>query len=149
MAIRNLLSWTDDFAHEHAHLGILLTRVRRALGDESGEARDASLGTLLVQLTLEVREHMEFEEQDGYLAPVRQQLPRMHEAIERMRGEHDVLQSQLARILTDATVGSGVYAFGENVSPRLQTWLDSMRDHERRENQLVQEAFNTDVSAGD
>lgn len=142
-------SWTDELAHEHAHLGHLLGQVRRLLVAQSGDSRDRSLGTLLSQLTIEVREHMEFEERDGYLAPVQERIPRMFEAIEQLRGEHAALQSQLAKILTDATVRPGVYEFREEVSPQLQHWLESMRNHERRENQLVQEAFNTDISAGD
>jgi hypothetical protein len=107
------------------------------------------LGALLQRLTIEVRAHMEFEERDGYLAPVQQQMPTMSAAIEQLREEHPLLQSRLAQILTDARVEPGVYMFREEISPRLEQWLDSMRDHERRENLLVQEAFNTDVSACD
>ncbi len=149
MTTRKPPSWTDELAHEHAHLGNLLGRVRRLLAATSEETRDGMLGVLLEQLTVEVREHMEFEERDGYLAPVQQQMPGLFDTIEQMRGEHTVLQSRLAQILTDARTHPGIYEFREELSPHLQHWLDSMRDHERRENLLVQEAFNTDISACD
>jgi len=146
---RNPPSGTDELAHEHAHLGNLLGRVRRLLVAPSEENRDGMLGALLEQLTIEVREHMEFEERGGYLAPVQQRMPELFGTIEQMRGEHTVLQSKLAQILTDARTRPGVYEFREEVSPQLQHWLDSMRDHERRENMLVQDAFSTDISACD
>ncbi len=142
-------SWTEELAHDHAQLGHLLSRVRQLVVTENREARDRSLGTLLTALTIEVREHMEFEEHDGYLAPVQQRVPEKAATIEQLRGEHDVLQSQLARILADATVRPGVYAFSEEISPQVLQWIDRMRNHERRENQLVQDAFNRDISAGD
>jgi hypothetical protein len=149
MTNRNPPSWTVELAHEHAQLGNLLGRVRRLMDAKSEETRDGMLGVLLEQLTVEVREHMEFEERDGYLAPVQQRMPGLFDTIERMRGEHAVLQSKLAQILTDARTRPGVYEFREEVSPHVRQWLDSMRDHERRENLLVQEAFNTDISTGD
>jgi len=136
-------------AQEHAHLANLLRSVRRLLNDEPQQSRDGKLGSLLEILTVEVREHMEFEERGGYLAPVQQQMPFLFETIEQLRGEHATLQSQLQQLLTDARVRPGVYAFREELTPRIQHWLDSMRDHERRENSLVQEAFNTDISASD
>ena len=142
-------TWANELAHEHAHLGNMLLRVRRLLSASIDVSPVQSLVILLDQVTVEVREHMAFEEQGGYLAPVAQRLPGRHNTVEQLLGEHALLQSGLADVLAQLRECSNLFEFRETISPRLDRWIDRMRDHERRENLLVQEAFNTDISACD
>lgn len=145
----NLPSWAQELAGEHQHLGHLFGDVRKCLAAENDECWADTLLALLERVAFEVREHMEFEERDGYLAPVQERMPGLVGKIEQMRGEHVTLQTRLAQILSDVRAQPGVYAFRVEMSPHIERWLDSMRDHERRENILVQDALNTDISACD
>ncbi len=149
MTTKHATAWTDELVHEHAQLGKMLAQVRRLTAGPIDVTRDRSLANLLDQVDAEVREHMAFEEQGGYLAPVLQKLPGHQKTVEQLLSEHALLQAALAEVLTQLRACSNLFEFRETISPRLDEWLDNMRDHERRENLLVQEAFNTDISACD
>ncbi len=142
-------NWADALAHEHLHLGDILSRVRRLLEAPVDVTRDRRLVILLELLTIEVREHREFEEEGGYLAPVMDLLPQRQNAVAQLQREHALLQAGLADALACLRTCVNGADFRDRIAPRLDQWLDRLHDHEQRENLLVQEAFNTDISAGD
>src|SRR5262249_38925451 len=90
--------------------------------------------------------HFRFEEQNGYMQEVLAQAPQHERRVESLREEHDKLWQALAALLRQA---KDAPALGEDFRQKVRGWIDQMRDHERRENLLVEEAFNTDVPAED
>jgi len=93
-----------------------------------------------------ITEHFRFEEQNGYLDVVRKREPRLERAIQQLAAEH----RQLAQAL-DALIGEAAAAANLNDSfrERVPAWVEEVRRHEVRENDLVLDAFNSDIGAED
>ena len=92
---------------------------------------------------------MTLEEKDGYLPSVRHRLPNRTTAVEKLLAEHDTPQFELAAIMTRMREEPGGAPEVAALADRLQHWFRHIRNHEASENQLVQEAFNTDLGGGD
>jgi hypothetical protein len=72
--------------------------------------------------------------------------PRFERTIQELADEH----VQLAQSL-DALIGAAATArvLDDGLREQVRLWIDFIRRHEKRENDLVQDAFNLDVSAED
>jgi hypothetical protein len=86
------------------------------------------------------------EEQGGYLRSVEEREPFAERAIDNLRGEH----RQLAQAL-DELIGQTATAAAPEplLRDQVRQWIKEVRRHESRENALVQDAFNLDISAED
>ena len=143
------LSWVQTLAEEHAHLEALLARVDGLLaGGDDGPTREALL-PLLQELADRCRRHMELEESGGYLPEVRNRLPNLAGTLDRLQGEHTTLQRELSETLASARAAPSSKVLGDAVLGRLRQWVAQIRNHEMRENRLVQEVLNTDLGGGD
>lgn len=134
---------------EHQDLGIELGNLRHLLSKESGEINPSALVEVLDRLRATLGRHFRFEEEGGYLTQVANRFPNWSTDVERLRQEHRTLRGELEQVcslLGDDTRFTNVA--GE-VCDRLNHWLAKLSDHEHRENQICQEAFNLDVGQGD
>jgi hypothetical protein len=104
------------------------------------------LRSRLSLIQLHIKEHFRFEEQNGYMDAVRKREPRLERIIDQLADEHRQIADGLDSLIATAT-GNGQPSpkFCEEV----QHWIERVRQHEFRENDLVQEAFNTDTTAVD
>jgi hypothetical protein len=102
----------------------------------------ARLGTTLAHIT----EHFQFEEQNGYMDAVRKREPRLDREIRHLRAEHAELAHSLNDIIRAADAVTNV---SESLEAQVRVWVERVRQHERHENGLVQNAFNLDVGAED
>jgi len=89
--------------------------------------------------------HFRFEEQNGYLDVVRKREPQMERTIEALHDEHRQLLLSLNVLLEEARATGGTESFRE----RVRAWVRRVRQHESRENSLVQDAFTTDIGPED
>jgi hypothetical protein len=93
-----------------------------------------------------VTEHFRFEKQNGYMDAVRKREPRLERAVQQLAEEHrDLARSLTARREQAETVTNLDDRFREVV----RGCLDRIRQHEARENQVAQDAFNLDISTED
>lgn len=91
-------------------------------------------------------EHFRLEEENGYMDTVRQRTPRLERAVQQLAEEHRVLGGLLGSLLGRARTATTVNpALGEEV----RDWIRQVRQHELRENDLIQDAFTLDIGAGD
>jgi hypothetical protein len=112
----------------------------------SAKTDPAELSTRLAATRTHLADHFKFEEQDGYMDAVRKREPRLERVIQQIAEEHgDITQS------LDALIGEvrGAGELGDAVREKVRTWIKRVRRHEARENELVQGAFNLDISAED
>lgn len=142
------LAWIEQLGREHARLGALLTQLSNLVSGPS-EGLASRLPPLLQDALAHCRQHMEYEEREGYLSGVMDRLPNLTDTLEQLRGEHAQLLAELESRLADANAVQGDRAMAETVVPGVREWLERIRDHEIRENTLVQEAFNRDTGAVD
>jgi hypothetical protein len=93
-----------------------------------------------------IMEHFRFEEQNGYMDTVRKREPRLERSIEHLAEEHWQLAQSLNALIEQARSATSCdQAFRDQV----RTWVEQVRQHEVRENELVQDAFNLDIGAED
>jgi hypothetical protein len=139
----------ESFAEalHQAHTDLLedLRELEQAARPESG-AGPAELGTHLGQAQAHLLKHFAFEEQDGYMAPVLREEPRFEPQVRELLAQHSHLAQTLDTLIADVRTAPGVQ---DGHRQRLAAWLKSVRLHEGRENQLVQEAYYSGGATGD
>jgi hypothetical protein len=91
-------------------------------------------------------EHFRFEEQDGYMGALRQREPRLERTIAGLADEHRRLMQSLKGLIREAGAAG---APNDGIGKKIRAWIRSVRRHEARESELVQDAFNTDIGAED
>jgi hypothetical protein len=133
-----------------------LSRAHRSLLEDLRKLEEAarpSAGKSLTDLRdrldaadTDITEHFRFEEQNGYMSDVRKQKPHLERAVQQLAAEHRQLAQGLAGLIDKAWAASSLDdALGEEV----RQWIERVRQHEHRENELVQDAFNIDIGARD
>jgi hypothetical protein len=142
------LAWIEELGREHARLGGVLTQISNLMsGPAEGLAKQLPL--LLEEALSHCQQHMQYEERQGYLSGVMDRVPNVAETLETLRGEHAELLEELEARLAEARAAGSDRTMAATVVPRVRKWLERIRDHEIRENTLVQEAFNRDTGALD
>ena len=133
-----------------------LSRAHQALGKdlrrlEDSVHRTSDQGIPIIRAILDatrthILEHFRFEEEKGYMDKVRKREPRLERVIDQLASEH----RQLAQAL-DALIEKTKQASTLDLDLREKTreWIAAVRQHEAREDELVQNSFNLDISAED
>lgn len=118
-----------------------LTALARKTPPTPDELRDGLEAT-----QAHIAEHFRLEEENGHLESVRQRDPRLGRSIDQLAEDH----RQLTRGL-DTLVGQARAAVqaDEALCAGVRAWVRDLRQHEQRENALVQDAYNLDIGAED
>jgi hypothetical protein len=137
----------EDEALPKAHAALLrdLRQLEEATRASSGLSSKA-LTAHLVATRAAIMEHFRFEEQDGYMDKVSKREPRLERAIQQLKEEHRELTKSLDACIEQARTAPSL---GDSVRDAVRHWIERIRQHEMRENQLVQEAFNWDIGTED
>jgi hypothetical protein len=132
-------------AIDRAHAALLrdmkeLEMVGRRASSNGLETLRARLEATRVHLV----EHFRFEEESGYMEAVRKLEPRLERAVAQLAEEHIQLLNSL-----DALRGeiAPMPRANEAVAAKVTAWVQKVRQHEARENHLVQDAFGLDIGA--
>ena len=86
------------------------------------------------------------EEQNGYMDAMRKREPRLERTIEQLAAEHGQLKQSLDALVREAGAATSLSGTLQN---EIREWVERVRQHEIRENDLVQDAFNLDIGAED
>jgi hypothetical protein len=138
-------SFADALARAH---GALLQNLR-SLEDAVGAVPPKSAVELAARLGVtraQISQHFCFEEQNGYLDAVRKREPRLEHRIQELAADHGRLLESLDKLVERARAATGP---DPGLREDVKKWVDSVRQHEARENELVQDAFNFDFGAED
>jgi hypothetical protein len=138
-------SFADALHKAHAELLEDLRELEHEARPNSGTG-PAELSAHLGKLRTHLLEHFRFEEQDGYMAPVLREEPRFEPEVRPLLSEHRHLAQTLDTLIVEVRASSSVQ---ESHRQRLAAWLKSVRLHEGRENNLVQEAYYSSGATGD
>jgi hemerythrin-like domain-containing protein len=136
--------FADTFCQAHEVL-------RRDLGEVDEAARVPSsnpweLGSLLDKVRMQLLEHFRLEEQDGYMSEVLKEDPSRERTARQLLEEHCQLADCLDGLVEEAAAwASRRDAFLEKV----REWVKRVRQHESRENRLVEDVLNRDLGTKD
>jgi hypothetical protein len=122
-------------------LGLLEEAARPASGEGA-----AALRTRLGATRTHVTEHFRFEEDGGYLDAVRKGEPRLERAVQQLAEEHRQLARSLDALVEEARADPRP---DDAFRGRVRAWIEQLRKHEARENELIQDAFSLDIGAED
>jgi hypothetical protein len=142
---KNEPSVAEALGRAHAALLEDLRKLEEAVLPASREG-PAELRARLDATRRHLAEHFRFEEQNGYMDAVRKREPRLERTIQQLAEEHRRLAESLDGLIAQAGSAGRLEArFREQV----RGWVADVQQHEIRENDLVQDAFNLDISAED
>jgi hemerythrin len=136
---------TEALTQAHEALGEDLEKLEAAVRPDSRENLAelcARLGATLAHIT----EHFQFEEQNGYMDVVRKREPHLQREIGHLAEEHRQLTQSLNAVIRQAATTTTI---SEALREQVRAWVQHLRQHETRENEVVQDAFNLDISAED
>jgi iron-sulfur cluster repair protein YtfE (RIC family) len=128
VALLTDLGGLDQAVHTSSEEGLVALRARL-------EATSANL-----------TKHFRSEEQNGYMDVIRKREPRLERTIQQLAEEHGQLRQSLDALIEEAGAATGV---DDALRNHIRELIARVRQHEIRENDLVQEAFNLDISAED
>lgn len=126
-----------------------LLRDLRSLEDSVRLAAKRGLDDLHERLAAtynHVQKHFRLEEENGYMDAVKKIGPHLERTIEELRGEHRKLTEDLARLIVES---QGQTEPGESLRKKTLSWVNEVRQHETKENDLIQDAYNLDLAAED
>jgi hypothetical protein len=107
---------------------------------------------LLMKLRDQLAMHFSLEEAYGYFEDAISVAPHLSARAERLRSEHGELFSELCRIVERAerlAYHEEPAAVVGELAEEYQVFSDHLRKHEARECELILEAFDDDIGAGD
>ena len=142
---KNEISIAESLSRAHQALRNDLWK----LGQSVDSARHQDIGPLrahLVKTQTHLLDHFHFEEVNGYMDKVRKDMPRYDRVIDQLAEEHQKLAQTLNALIGKANVADGLDL---PLREEVQQWIAALRRHETREDELVQDAFNLDISAED
>jgi hypothetical protein len=130
-----------------AHEGLLedLRHLEGAAHPAAAEGLDG-LRARLAATRAHLAAHFRFEEQNGYLDAVRKREPRLERAVQQLADEHRQLAESLEGLVREAGAATSLE---DPLRQEVRAWIERVRQHEARENDLVQDAFNRDIGTED
>lgn len=135
----------DNLRRAHEMLAEDISQLDRLLAAPA-DCQPAQLQAWLKMLRAALLAHFHWEEEDGYMTEVEERRPYLTRAVEQLRQEHRTLAHGLEELLEAVTAAE---APNEDLCARAAGWLRGLRDHERRENLLVEDTFNQDEGTKD
>jgi hemerythrin-like domain-containing protein len=138
-------TFVEALHQEHSDLFRELQKLEEAVGSGSAESL-VGLGTGLGNVRTHLTNHFRFEEQGGYMAPLLKEEPRFGAVVRELLDEHRQLAQTLDALIQELRAAPGSRdVFRE----RVRAWVSHVRQHESRENNLVQEAYYSSGATGD
>jgi len=129
----------------HTALLTDLTKLKEIVQPGSG-ANLMQVSKQLAATDRHITDHFGLEEQHGWIDVVRRQEPRWEHAIGQLVQEHRQLVKSLKTLIEEADAAQSLNLL---LCEKILRWIERVIDHETRENELFEDAFVTDLGAGD
>jgi hypothetical protein len=138
-------SFAVALQQEHTDLLADLRELEQAGCSAPGEG-PAELGVRLATVRTHITNHFRFEEQGGYMASVLKVESHFAPVVNQLLAEHKQMTQALEAIIQETGT---VRSLSGIPREKIRVWIDQVRRHEARENQLVDEAFYSGGATGD
>lgn len=137
----------DQIQKDHNELRRLLGEVHHVLSRKLENV--ARVAEMVESLTDHVESHFDEEEATGVFREVSEREPRLTSRAEELRCEHDRLRETVQALNLAAKSGDGAADWWEQLETAFRDFSKDLMHHEHQENELVQEAYEQDIGAGD
>jgi len=138
----------EEIHEEHEHLQELFSRIRAEFA-AAVAGKPNELNDLMAELVEVLDDHFHHEEEGGYFREIVFNLPRLTGIVDRLKRQHGVLldTANVMRLRLLRPKDSVVSLAAMQVE--FDDFLGQCKDHETREDELVQEAYWQDIGALD
>ena len=144
------VSITSQLQKEHAYIHALTNQIEKLVAATKPQRRRIEWSSSLLETLSSLREHLEkhfeFEESGGFMDEVVKALPNVSQQVEALRRDHQIiayevndLYKRAERLILDT--GPTSKGIGEDI----RHFLRALREHEKKENELVLRVFLNDV----
>lgn len=146
-------AFLQDLKDDNVHLQRLLSALRGALSPPLGHRiRPANLADLLSSLRDQLATHFSLEEFFGYFDDALDVAPRFSVRADVLRAQHETLFEEICEIVEEAERLAYHESRGrdiQRVAQRYHAFHQRLEAHESCENELIMDALNEDIGAGD
>ena len=136
----------EQIEQDHAELRKLLSELHQVLAKKLESV--ARVAELVASLTDHLETHFEEEEATGVFEQVTAREPRLSDRASALYAEHDELRKTMHALNQAAKSGGGT-DWWEQLEVAFHDFSKGLMHHEHQENELVQEAYDQDIGAGD
>ncbi|HUE72269.1 MAG TPA: hemerythrin domain-containing protein [Pirellulaceae bacterium] len=125
---------------------------RDDLGKLEKSVRPASVASLdevqaeLGAVRMHASEHFRLEERSEWMTKIKKRGPKLERLVQHLREEHRELLEAIDTLLK---VIQAAKRLDDGLREKVHQWIERVRRHESRENDLVQEAYTLDLGAAD
>lgn len=148
-----LYAYIEGVRADHQELRNLVRGIERQLNaaEAAGWAKNEAqvVLTAIDELGRHLREHFAEEEAGGYMEEALALAPRFGPQAERLLKEHPTMLQQVGRLVELARCCCEQAQQGPELSRLAREFFATLRAHDAAENQIIQEAFNTDLGLND
>lgn len=138
------MSTVERMHDEHYGIRSMIEQLRAAMDHPRGEDT-AGFVEVLQQFNRVLNKHFDFEEHGGLFDELTAERPNMHRKFMQLVDQHEALRAAFEHALVLADEGKAI----ADVTPLLREAIAALRDHERLETSLIQEAMLTEIGVGD
>lgn len=138
-------SFARTFRKSHRALAADIEKIELAL-KASQEQAQKPLCAALEATQHCLKRHIRLEETDGYMSEVLEREPRLERQVRELEADHLQLRRSVEKLLEEARAPLQPDAA---LKDRIRKWIKHLRQHGEKETDLVQEAFNRDLSGED
>ncbi len=137
----------QEIREEHRQLASLLEQIDSALAERSGPISEVV--DLLGQLGHQLTKHFQSEEAGGYFAEALHEAPRLFERANALMVQHPKMTKRSRMLAGAADPETEPDLWWEQTAERFAAFRAELREHEREEDRLIQEAFTRDIGSHD
>jgi len=137
----------QELIEQHRALNELLGHVNEALAERSGTIAEVS--GLLARLGDMLVKHFESEEQGGYFAEALTHAPRLIARANALMAQHPKMTRYARELAGAADPDREPDLWWQQTRERFEAFRDELKQHESRENELLQEAYHRDLGSND
>ncbi len=137
----------EDIDDEHKEMRTMLGNVHAILKSRSESVENVRKALERVCSYLEA--HFHKEDKGGFFAEITSQAPRLSDRAEQVSHEHEGLLASFAKFAQHAGMGDGGSQWWEQLDTEFHNVSKQLMEHEHREQDLLQQAFNEDIGSGD
>lgn len=132
---------------EHQRLQEALQEIRFRLARR--HVNQGEVAIFFVDLHEHLENHFSHEELGGYFADVVEILPQWKDQVEKLRQQHPQLLQCLEEVQKSLESFSSRTSWRVDIASLFEMFVQQFIAHERRENDLIQEAYSRDYGLGD
>ena len=137
----------EEVLREHRELLASVRRIREAL--EARRGGKNSLPGMLGELAAHLTSHFAFECEDGYLFEALENAPQLQGEADALERQHPELLDAVMKLRERVIDQEESDAWWQSLQHDFEAFSQSLIEHERDENRLVQEALDRDTGTRD